>query len=134
MRARFENDLKIVLPNKFDLNDHDVVYCSRDVSSRRTLPRLKVFASGFDCHILLFRITDIFWVGTQQSWHSPLSISATTSLVLSLGDPILHYLRTFMELRFCDLAQMCSHIQHRHRTYLQNYPALLTAYGKSQGR
>ena len=37
-----------------------VLYCSRDVVSRNTLSELKVFASGFDCHLLLFTLLRSF--------------------------------------------------------------------------
>ena len=46
-----------------------------------------------------------------------------------LRGSIPHYLRTFMEQWFGDLAQLCCHKQQRHRTYPQNYPAWLTPYG-----
>ena len=40
---------------------------------------------------------------------------------LSLGSLTLNYLRTFVELQFRDMAQLCSHhtIQQRRRTCLQ---------------
>ena len=57
----------------------------------------------------------------------------TISLVPSLGD--LRLLHTFIELRFCDLAQLCFHHTMHDATlnkasYLfTNYPARLKAYG-----
>ena len=79
---------------------------------------------------LAIHATEIFRIRTQHSWHCPLRISATVSVVSSLGNLVLHYLRTFVEPRFRDLTQLC--IPHHTITTpysSPNYPAWLTADG-----